>query len=136
MTTSQTVEALKLRGIRVTVSHLRTWSAPGSPVRLPQLFPRHIIRMHGKQVEAKGGQTVVTLSIESDSEGDKPNRIDLARGEANCSPLDNYDKRRGVMIALGRACKQAGLVPLYIAEAATSEERAHEVLSHDFPEVG
>lgn len=61
--------------------------------------PNHWDEALGKYVaEAKGGTTTVKLLNEA---GDV-----LAEAEAVCSPLDNYNRKLGVTIALGRAQKK------------------------------
>lgn len=56
---------------------------------------------HGKRIySAKGGWTKVEIVKVDDDEMEV-----VATGEARCSLLDNYNKKRGAMIAFGRAVK-------------------------------
>lgn len=75
----------------------------GKLVRVYHLRPGEMVAVDGKEElrffpETKGGTTRVELF---DPDGEFP----LAEGVARCSPRDNYNKRLGRTIALGRAIK-------------------------------
>lgn len=56
--------------------------------------------------EPKGGTTVVEIvSPKLDDDGEVVEVVVIAVGKANCSPRDNYNRRLGRTIALGRALK-------------------------------
>ena len=69
------IEQLRKNGYKVRVKHFRR---------------------HSPSPETKGGKTVVEVRTPDGKE---------IKGEAICSPEDNYNKKIGVRIALGRALK-------------------------------
>lgn len=73
--------------LTVRYSHVRNW-------KVEMTF-----KMDGgvrRYIDEKGGTTVATIL-----DGDKI----VARGRAKCHPRENYNKRLGRAIALGRALK-------------------------------
>jgi hypothetical protein len=70
-----TVKNLRQNGFKVRVLHVRKYDLNG--------------------VSCKGGRTIVQISKDGNT----------GEGESVCSDLDNYNKRLGVRIALGRAYK-------------------------------
>lgn len=84
-----TVHELRKQGYKVRVQHNRCEGyaeVTGKPALL-----------------SKGGTTVVTV----ETPGEFP--LDRAVGTAACHPNENFNRKRGVRIALGRALKQLGL---------------------------
>lgn len=73
-----TVKSLRQSGYKVRVNHQR--------------------KMQGEELSPFGGLTRIEITT--------PEGKDLA-GEAKCSTKDNYNKKIGVSIALGRALKNA-----------------------------
>ena len=86
-----TVKSLREKGYRVKVHHIRRCKrAPGYElVSFPEQAKNIIL--------PTGGITDVTVV---------PPNGGGVNGIAHCSMKDNYNKKRGVMIALGRAMKQ------------------------------
>lgn len=78
----ETVASLRKKGYRVSVYHTRERG-------YPKLEDKYL-----GVIKPKGGKTEVKVI--------SPRGIE-ARGVANCSKLDNYDKKEGVRIALKRA---------------------------------
>lgn len=80
---THTLESLRKAGYRVDVIH-----------------NREVVYNSLNDVEFApcGGQTVVTIEA--------PNKTHGAKGIANCSKVDNYNRKMGYKIALGRALKQ------------------------------
>lgn len=93
----ETVESLRAAGWRVGVRHTRVVAYP--ELTIVQYLPQRTIREEGISdlVSCHGGKTEVTVTPPGEEAGFK--------GEAKCSFLDNYDKRIGRTIALGRALK-------------------------------
>lgn len=61
-----------------------------------------------RRVDPHGGTTVVSIYRELERRADRPDVPNLqlvTQGCAYVSKHDNYDKKRGVLIALGRALK-------------------------------
>ena len=86
-----TVHDLRKRGFKVRVWHDRCYREKGM--------------FGGLTLQSKGGATEVLVTL-PDEVGV---RTASAVGIAECSPKDNFDRKRGVRIALGRALKQLGL---------------------------
>lgn len=82
------------------VTHLRPpLLSGGVPGRV--LLSTYDMKVKGLKPHPKGGMTIVVLW---DSNGEY-----VAAGEAGCSDLDTYDRRKGRMIAMGRAlCEATG----------------------------
>lgn len=76
-------------GMTVRVSHLRRF--PGVSGYISKRA------MHGAIPESKGGMTIASVWEDG---------VLMAGGFARCSIMDNYSKRIGRDIALGRALKQ------------------------------
>jgi len=81
-----TVHDLRKQGYRVTVIHNRHMSSPN-------YFGKTILK-------TKGGLTEVVI---------ESNEQVMCRGHAVCSDKDDYNKKLGVRIALGRALKTMGM---------------------------
>jgi hypothetical protein len=64
-------------------------------------MPNKIAKKNNIAVHGKGGSTIALIY-------DDVNDIEVARGVAECSPGDNFNRRLGREIALGRAIKKAG----------------------------
>ena len=94
MTGATQLAALKEAGYKVTVSHQRRYEATpveqSTGVKLPEWEHRII---------PTGGLTRVEISWP-----DKPEEV-LATGVAYCSNRDNYNRKLGLTIAIGRARK-------------------------------
>jgi hypothetical protein len=80
----------------VKVTHLRRVGLRGD--RAPYLLTARKAKLVNAEIFPRGGRTIVTLV---DEWGEA-----VARGEARCSDLDNFCRRRGREIALGRAMKK------------------------------
>jgi hypothetical protein len=76
-----TVKSLREQGYKVRVYHFRNYRFNGWAYTTP---------------EEKGGCTEVDLIDPSGK---------TSKGVAMCNPKDNYNKKVGVMVALGRAMK-------------------------------
>lgn len=76
-------------GARVRVHHLRRCFFYGKEVYLPM----QLIRAHILEPESKGGATLAEVEIDGV----------IFTGEAFCGPGDNYNRRIGRDIAVGRA---------------------------------
>ena len=92
-----TVQQLRAEGWRVGVRHWR-WSHDGAHLApytrdLERRDPIFIAELPS----VRGGATYVTLTSPTG---------EVLEGLARCSIRDNYDKRRGVQIAIGRALKR------------------------------
>jgi len=85
-----TVEQLRKSGYRVFVTHRRYYPNIPSPLTKDEAIIYHT------QPEPKGGVTTIEIYHHDDL---------LASGYANCSFKDNFVRRLGVNIALGRALK-------------------------------
>lgn len=79
-------------GARVKVSHFRRYGS------LDLTKHEAMLMKITRAAEAKGGQTVVWIEFAGGTK---------SYGHAWCSPLDNYDRRKGRTIALGRAMKSS-----------------------------
>ena len=85
------IEELREQGFTVRVHHWRR-------VLGRDLWYRsYAIRREGAPFDPRGGLTEVVISRDG---------AQIARGEARCSPRDNYCRRLGRTIALGRALEQ------------------------------
>ena len=93
-----TVHQLRKVGCKVTVHHNRYWknstvSRPMGPV------PSHTIAP--SEFYARGGRTFVQIVFPADS----VRKEKVVTCEAVCSLADNYNRKIGVAIAVGRALK-------------------------------
>ncbi len=88
------VAELRQKGIRVSISHLRRFDN----VEGDQEY-YHRLDIPDKQPLPRGGKTVVTITIPSTDSLPE----ESFHAEAKCSDEDNYSKKTGVKIALGRA---------------------------------
>lgn len=104
------IQQLREEGFEVHVSHGRLTHteydkamdalAFGDRDFRPRTAPSFAIREVGLTPEPCGGVTTVQIFSGEDEE-----RQLLAEGIARCNPLDNYDRKKGTTIALGRAMK-------------------------------
>jgi hypothetical protein len=90
--------------LRIKVTHLRhpepgTGKAPWVVGNIPLLYTAYEWKEVGVKVATKGGLTRAV--IQWIPEGSAP--VDLAYGEAFCSPKDNFSRRIGRAKAVGRA---------------------------------
>lgn len=70
----------------------------------PPLRPEEHMREDGIPLDPRGGVTVARLT-------DDETGVILGHGEAWCSPWDNFNRKLGKTIALGRALKQLRAQP-------------------------
>lgn len=113
MSTRETIENLQYEGYTVRVSHRRPWEDLDAncediyPGDEHDLATRHELEelalfyereglLRRLRFLPKGGLTTVKISRDGT----------FAVGCAICSPRDNYDRKLGAQIALGRALKQ------------------------------
>ena len=87
----ETVKSLRQSGYKVRVIHKREYTYTSGP-----FFTDKTIKKESRMNE-KGGYTFVEIRTPDEKE---------YFGEAKCSDLDNYNKKVGVQIALGRALKK------------------------------
>lgn len=92
MTPNETIAGLRENGYTVKVSHRRILAGTKYTTTISKKGAHAV----GVTVEPRGGRTAVTIW-----KGDGL----VARGEALCSQRDNFCRRRGLEIALGRALK-------------------------------
>jgi len=95
MKSADVLARLRDLGFDVRVTHLRILEGG-------TLAPMRVAKIGGLRIEPHGGETrVEILSAAGET---AVSRI-LATGEARCSKRDNFCKRMGMQIALGRALK-------------------------------
>ncbi len=87
----QTVKSLRDQGFQVRVHHIRRYKYESENAAVPSNFNRNQI------ILARGGVTDVAITTPDGKN---------VRAFAYCSDKDGYNKKRGVLIALGRAMKQ------------------------------
>lgn len=122
MTTLEQIARLKALGYGVRVDHkrrIRGLQIPMSRGTARKFFPGYII-------EPRGGMTTVTIYDRVKCAGEPqtdgsfitfgesywvPSDTILVESFAFCSDRDNFDRRRGLQIAFGRAVKAAGQLP-------------------------
>lgn len=92
------IEDLKEIGYEVEVTHLRWVHGDEGPLEIP--IPTAYVEPH-EEIIPNGGVTVVDIF---DKEGNV-----LSTGIAHCSIEDNFNKRIGRQLALGRAIYQLDL---------------------------
>jgi len=98
------IEQLKRDGLQVHVAHFRTLERTGALVKKHELSKIFLSEdVEPPRLSPKGGYTKVTVR---DPFGGR-----LATGYAWCSKLDNFNKRTGLTIALGRALKALNSLP-------------------------
>lgn len=107
-----TIKSLRQSGYKVRVLHDRYLQIPS--VRFDDISSKPVVcknsklthldaaRKEGFEVGPKGGKTVIELTVPQGS-GIRPK---IVTGVAECNLADNYCKRTGINIALGRAIKQ------------------------------
>jgi len=81
-----TIEKLRKTGFKVRVIHIRHFETP--PTRMARMD-------QSKRLSAKGGFTRIEVTT--------PDKETTITGVAECSPQDNFDRKLGNSIALGRA---------------------------------
>ena len=86
-----TVKSLRDQGFQVRVHHIRRYKYESENAAVPSNFNRNQI------ILARGGVTDVAITTPDGKN---------VRAFAYCSDKDGYNKKRGVLIALGRAMKQ------------------------------
>lgn len=103
-----TIKSLRQSGYKVRVLHDR-YVQPlvgkhGKFINLPGSELSHLTeaRKNGLDVAPKGGKTIIEVTVPQGS-GILPATV---TGVAECSLKDNYCKRTGIQVALGRAVKQ------------------------------
>lgn len=100
----ETVKSLRQKGLKVRVHHHRQYDLEISDSEALEMLlhdeeigPKaHEILNKYIKLSPQGGRTIVQLATPDNQE---------LEGVANCSQLDNYNKKRGVQIALNRALK-------------------------------
>ena len=97
MSNQEQIDKLKKEGYRVYISHHRWYC---NTYGVWSLLPLREIRKLKEQnlywpdcIDCRGGATVVEVCKDKE----------ILRGEASCSDVDNFNRKRGVKIALGRA---------------------------------
>lgn len=102
MTNKDKIKELKDQGFKVYIAHLR----PVEPVEVELgilhvdgLWRKHEIKNRGWSVSPRGGETHVNIWDVEKGES-------VAHGIAVSSKKDQFNKRTGLSIALGRALKQ------------------------------
>lgn len=106
MNVQKTLSDLHEAGYKVTVRHgrIQSWQLPLLSQRAPGAeplmvgavtHPLHAMRGAGYTPCAKGGKTVVSIF-------DKADNL-VTTGAAFCNPVDPFNKKIGLEIALGRA---------------------------------
>lgn len=101
MNAAQKLQRLRESGFAIHVSHLRRvyWvdRLTGERDYHHELLTAHEARKRGGEVDGCGGLTRVFVS--------SPDGRALSAGEAACSLLDVFSRKRGLEIAVGRALK-------------------------------
>lgn len=102
-----TIKSLRQSGYKVRVLHDRYIDINNTPFKaLPlnykQLTHASEAKKSGIALSPKGGKTVIEVTVPQGS-GILPETV---TGVAECNLVDNYCKRTGINIALGRAIKQ------------------------------
>lgn len=92
----KTLEQLKAEGYEVRVTHLRNAQQSDDADRALLVQP-HIARKLGMPINPRGGITIVEVRRIAGHGGK------WSRGFAFTHPKDNFQKKVGVAIALGRA---------------------------------
>lgn len=93
---SETINRLRDDGYEVRVSHRRpttSWNLDSDV-----LLTKQEAKDQGHKLAPKGGVTHVMIAKSDDK----------WHGASRCSRLDNFNRRMGLQIALGRAMKQMG----------------------------
>lgn len=101
-----TVKELRARGYKVRVTHWRYCIDRGYFPRMivsmcPQyaIKERYVVEKLGDVLYPMGGETIIEVTHPKLGVNNKSLTL---KGEAKCSFKDNYDKKLGVKIALGR----------------------------------
>jgi hypothetical protein len=95
---ARAIADLRAAGFEVEVKHWRSWNQDGDRFRGTEAdaLSRGYSRAN---LEPRGGVTFVNVWHTVKKAG--------GHGAANCSDADNFDRRRGLRMALGRALKDA-----------------------------
>lgn len=91
MKTTLTIEDIRRNGGQIRVNHVRNCISDGLPI---QANP-NVIAVD--EILPRGGITNIEITLNGKT----------IRGEARCCENDNYNKKLGVRIAMGRAFTQA-----------------------------
>lgn len=81
-----TIRDLRRQGYKVRVMHTREY------------WIKARVTGHSRELHARGGSTKIELTT--------PDKQHTVAGEAICSKEDNFNRKTGNFIALGRALKQ------------------------------
>lgn len=93
-----TVHELRKQGNKVTVHHYRYYETLRANGEITLTGPTHIsVTPMGCNVYPRGGETMVHVETKDGRSFFKT---------AKCNPSDNYNRKLGVRIALGRIVKQ------------------------------
>lgn len=98
------IATLEAKGFKVRFRHTRSsrdeveWALAerraGNTTQIPPTHPKFLLREAGIEIDPRAGQTTALVYL-----GDNV----VAEGRAICSPLDQFNKREGALLALGRA---------------------------------
>lgn len=102
----KTLSQLKEEGYEVRVTHLRMAPGLGHDTASGLLVQPHIARKLGLPIDPRGGITITEVREKPRTNPDGttfPSPTAWARGFAFVHPKDNFNKKVGVAIALGRA---------------------------------
>lgn len=91
----QTVHSLRSQGFKIRVNHYRFDKTTPNVLRPRFSFKKQDIDK--SEIEEKGGKTIITVTS---PDGRTVEAI------SKCSLLDNFNRKKGVAIALGRAMKK------------------------------
>ena len=96
------IKELEAQGYRVEVEHERWTNAFAEDVRAVREERDSLSFKFGddKSISPTGGATYVEIHLDQD--GEYPARC-VAVGQSECSVYDNFNKKLGIQIALGRA---------------------------------
>lgn len=99
-----TIKSLRQSGYKVRVLHDRYTQPLKDEIGTIESHLSHLAeaRKNGFDVAPKGGKTIIEVTVPQGS-GILPTTV---TGVAECNLVDNYCKRTGINIALGRAIKQ------------------------------
>ena len=92
-----TIRNLRRQGYKVRVLHFRNFILNSINSNLKITSSKGIIASYDKPLP-KGGSTIIELTT--------PDKLQTVRGSAVCSVKENYNKKLGNSIALGRAYKK------------------------------
>lgn len=124
MDVKQEIAELEKQGFRVLISHeratdigvhealrLRRLGGDHNRLAFPPTFPKFAIKQSNFTLSQFGGKTIVKIVEDLETkDGDTLTWFELAQGESICSPLDRFERRTGIVKALGRAKGALALV--------------------------